>query len=296
VVLGTLSAVAYRFVTRAAHDSLEPLLGTAEGQAAYAVAARHAALTIVAFDLPLLIVVGAAAAALAAISIGPLRTARAREERFVADAAHELRTPLATIASLAQAAGPDALPRIASVALDASAVVGDLLFLMRGDHVTTAHHEPVDLVPLARSAIETVRLRSANAETRRGVTTESSPGVTADITLAAPPEGAYVIGDARDLRRLVDNLIDNAVRYARSRVDVTIACIDAQIRLTVEDDGSGVPPELRDRIFERFIKASPHDSGTGIGLAICRRIAELHGGSVHLEGGSRFVVRLRSAS
>jgi len=295
VVLGTLSAVAYRFVTRAEHDSLEPLLGTPEGQAAYAAAARHAALTIVAFDLPLLIVVGAAAAALAAISVGPLRKARAREERFVADAAHELRTPLATIASLAQAAGPDALARIASVALDASAVVGDLLFLMRGDHVTTAHHEPVDLVPLARSAIETVRLRSANAETRRGVTTESLPGVTADITLAAPPEGAYVIGDARDLRRLVDNLIDNAVRYARSRVDVTIACIDAQIRLTVEDDGGGVPPELRDRIFERFIKASPHDSGTGIGLAICRRIAELHGGSVHLEGGSRFVVRLRSA-
>lgn len=287
MVLGTLSAVAYRFVTRAEHDSLEPLLGTAEGQAAYAVAARHAALTIVAFDLPLLIVVGAAAAALAAISIGPLRTARAREERFVADAAHELRTPLATIASLAQAAGPDALARIASVALDASAVVGDLLFLMRGDHVTTAHHEPVDLVPLARSAIESVRLRS--------VVAEIAPGVTADITLAAPPEGAYVIGDARDLRRLVDNLIDNAVRYARSRVDVTIACIDAQIRLTVEDDGGGVPPELRDRIFERFIKASPHDSGTGIGLAICRRIAELHGGSVHLEDGSRFVVRLRSA-
>jgi len=279
-VLAALSAVAYRFVTRAARDSLEPLLGTAEGQAAYATAARHAVLTIAAFDLPLLIVVGAASAGLAAISIGPLHAARAREERFVADAAHELRTPLATIASLAQAAGPDALPRIATVALDASAVVGDLLFLMRGDHVTTAHHEPVDLVPLARSAIENVRLRGGGAQ----------------IALVAPPQGAYVVGEARDLRRLVDNLLDNAVRYARSRVDVTIAFADAHIRLTVEDDGTGVPPELRDRIFERFIKASPHDSGTGIGLAICRRIADLHNGTIHLDAPSRFVVRLRAVS
>ncbi len=279
-MLATLSAVAYRFVTRAAHDSLEPLLGTAEGQAAYAMAARHAALTIVAFDIPLLLVVGLAAAALAAISIAPLRAARAREERFVADAAHELRTPLATITSLAQSAGPDALPRIERVALDASAVVGDLLLLIRGDHVTTAHHEAVDLTMLARSAIESARLRA------------TAPA----IGLTAPPEGAYVIGDARALRRLLDNLLDNAIRYARSRIDVHITCADAQLRLTVEDDGSGVPPDLRDRIFERFVKASPHDSGTGIGLAICRRIAEIHGGSVQLDGASRFVVRLRSAT
>jgi signal transduction histidine kinase len=280
VVLGTLSAVAFRFVTREEYDSLEPLLGTAEGQAAYASAARHAALTIVGFDIPLLIVVGVAATVLAAISIGPLRAARAREERFVADAAHELRTPLATIASLAQTAGPDALPRIASVALDASAVVGDLLFLMRGDHVTTAHHEPVDLVTLARKATENIGLR----------------GVVAEIALTAPSGGAYVVGEERDLRRLVDNLLDNAVRYAHSRVDVVIAHTDMQIRLTVEDDGDGVPPELRDRIFERFTKASTHESGTGIGLAICRRITERHGGTIHLDGASRFVVRLRAVT
>jgi signal transduction histidine kinase len=101
-----------------------------------------------------------------------------------------------------------------------------------------------------------------------------------------------VVGDERRLRRLAENLLTNAARYARSAVAVRVAAEGTNIALSIEDDGEGVPPELRDRVFERFVRAADDDSGSGLGLAICRAIARAHGGDVVLEAGSRFVARI----
>ncbi len=286
-MLGALSIVAYLYFARAAHELLEPLLGLPEGQAAYAASMRRAAATIALFDLPLAVVVGVAAYVLARVSIRPLAAARAREERFAADAAHELRTPLATIAALAQWARQQdttqqaaALDKIESVALDASGLLGDLLALMRQGPDDARLHEPVDVATLVTALVREAQERAGNA-------------IGFDLT--TPPNGAYVIGDARALRQLAHNLLANAARHARSRVAVDVAAPTPQVILTVEDDGDGVAPTDRERIFERFFKAQPHAPGSGLGLAICRRIATGHGGTIVLEDRARFVVRLPQA-
>jgi signal transduction histidine kinase len=282
VVLAALSGVAYLFFARSAHEMLEPLLGLPEGQAAYAAALRRTAGTIVLFDLPLAAVVGIAAYVLARVSVGPLVRAREREERFAADAAHELRTPLATIAAVAQAAATGdaspqsrALTEITAVALDASALLADLLTLMRDAPADARLHEPVDVGALVQTI---VRDRKPHAS-----------GVAIDV--ATPDAGAYVVGDVRALRQLVQNLLDNAAAHARGRIAVAVVAEARSIVLSVEDDGEGVAAQLRERVFDRFFKARPDSPGSGLGLAICRHIAVRHHGTIALEGPSRFVVR-----
>jgi two-component system OmpR family sensor kinase len=286
-VLAALSVVAYAFVGRSAHETLEPLLTLPEGQAAYAATMRRVATTIALFDLPLVAVVGVAAYVLAWFSVRPLVAARAREERFAADAAHELRTPLATISAIAQAArDADAdtqastLARITDIALDASGLLGDLLTLMRDVPEDSRLHEPVDVAALAAGAARDERLRA--------------PALTVDTVL--PPGGAYVAGDERALRQLARNLLANAARHARTRVVIEVRAEPQTVVLVVDDDGEGVAPADRDRVFERFYKARADAPGSGLGLAICRHIARRHGGTIALECGARFVTRLPRAA
>jgi two-component system OmpR family sensor kinase len=244
--------------------------------------------TIALFDLPLAGVVGVAAYVLARVSIRPLAAARAREERFASDAAHELRTPLATIAAVAQSArqkGPAAqsaaLGKIEEVALDASGLLGDLLALMREAPEDTRLHEPVDVAALVTAIVH-------EAQQQNGAIA---------FGLVTAPNGAYVIGDERALRQLAHNLLVNAARHARSRsrISVSVAVGARNVILTVEDDGNGVAPADRERIFDRFFKAQPHSPGAGLGLAICRHIATRHGGTIGLEERARFVARLPQA-
>ena len=280
MVLIVLDAAAFWYLAGREHDLLEPVLGTPEGNAAYASALRKNALALALLDLPLLLVAGVASYALAAISVRPLVAAREREARFAAEAAHELRTPLARIASVAQsargesdAARDDALSRIAATAVEASATIGDLLALVREERVAPRLSEPVELGTLARAAVD------------------GSPrdGLRRDVEVV--PE-SWVEGDERRLRRLVENLLENAARHAHSVVRVRVQPDGARVALSVEDDGPGVPPELRERIFERFVRAGDDERGSGLGLAICRAIARAHGGDVVLEERNRFVARL----
>ncbi len=280
VVLTALDLTAFAFVAREISDNLEPLAGTAAGAAASGAALRRLALTIAAFDVPLVAIVAAASYALATLSLRPFIAARERESRFVADAAHELRTPLAAIASRAQAAAPEdaasaeAFRSIASTALRAAVLVGDLLALVRETEDAPQFREPVALGALARAIV---------AER------ETPSAVRIDIRAARE---CYVLGDERRLRQAVANLLDNAVRHAVSTVSISLDAAGSRALLAIDDDGPGVLPAHHAQIFDRFFTTRPDGEGSGLGLAICRWVARSHGGDVILESGSRFVMSL----
>jgi signal transduction histidine kinase len=278
-VIATLSIVAFVYVDRSARDALQPLLSTPEGAATLARYERARALSFLLIDAGLALGVGVASFALARTAVRPLALAREREERFAADVAHELRTPLSVIASVAQAARDGArsneeraaFATIARRALESGELISDLLTLARKGGTDVLDTEPVDLSAIAqRVARELASVR---------------PDVVVETHLAS----AIVDGDERRLAQLSRNLIANAIRYARSRVDVAVTTVDGRwAQLSVEDDGSGVAAEMRAHLFGRFAKG--HDSaGSGLGLAICRWVARAHGGEIALESGSRFV-------
>ena len=279
VVLLALGAAAFAFVAHADADALRPIIDLPEGVGTYRHALTQAALTIAAVEVALLVVVAVAAYLLALVSTRPLQEARDRERRFASEAAHELRTPLARIATTAQGArgGSDAerdraLGAIAKMAIDASALIGDLLTLARVEHVPAGLFEPVDVGTLARD------VAAEYGEARSDVRIAVSDGT-----------GTFVDGDAQRLHRLLANVVDNAVRHARSSVSIEVARAGDRATIAVVDDGDGVVPELREKIFERFVTTT---SGTGLGLPICRWIARAHGGDIQAVTGSRFVVDL----
>jgi signal transduction histidine kinase len=221
------------------------------------------------------------------------RLAGASEEqrRFVADAAHELRGPLARIRAQLEvdeahpaSADPDATHRsVLEETGRLQRLVDDLLLLARGDAgaLDLTRAGPVDLDDVVEQQI-TVRRR-------RGGPRIDSHGL-------APVQ---VRGDAGQLGRAVANLLDNAVRHARSTVTVALTDEGGRAVLSVADDGPGIPATDRHRVFERFTRldsARSADGGAGLGLAIARDIAERHGGDLALQSvtpaGARFVFTL----
>ncbi|WP_426182114.1 sensor histidine kinase [Microbacterium sp. TWP3-1-2b2] len=218
-----------------------------------------------------------------------LDAAATAQRRFVSDASHELRSPLATIrqhAELAQA-HPDvtSIGELAEVVseegLRLQGIVESLLLLARLDEGTSTHDEAVDLDDIAFGEVR--RLRAAGLEV-------DGSGIRA----------ARVRGDPRLLGQLMRNLVDNAVRHSRGRVAIGVTSSDQFVFVTVEDDGSGVPGEERERIFERFVRlddARSRDAGgSGLGLAIARGIAASARGTLAVDdsrwGGARFVLTL----
>ncbi|PCE16203.1 hypothetical protein AUC47_09675 [Microbacterium sp. SZ1] len=211
------------------------------------------------------------------------------QRRFVSDASHELRSPLATIRQHAELArthpATTSLDELAEVAseegLRLQGIVESLLLLARLDEGAGSHAEPVDLDDLALGEVR--RLRAS------GLDVDGS-GIAA----------ARVQGDPRLLGQLLRNLADNAARHSRGRLAVGVAPVERHVFVTVEDDGSGVPPEERERIFERFVRldeARSRDAGgSGLGLSIVRAIAASAHGTVAVDesrwGGARFVVTL----
>ena len=290
-VLIALDAGAYAFVMREYASLLQPALGTPEGTAAMASAMRRVVATIALIDVPLVAVFGAASYLLARATLAPLFAARQRERVFAADVAHELRSPLAAIASVAQAARDgateherEAFNTIVSEALDASAIVADLLTLARDPAHNALQCEPVDLAAIVARCAGDAAERAAGA----GVRIQAAPG------------SAIVDGDERRLRELTRNLLENAVRHARTRVLLASMQTGRTCSIVVEDDGEGVPPEDRERIFERFYRRRDDGTGTGLGLPIARWIARAHGGNVTAGpadgGGARFVVTFAAHS
>ncbi len=157
-------------------------------------------------------------------------------------------------------------------------LVHDLLYLARTtDGVAAPRHDLLDLDDVVLE--EVTRLRG----------TTDMEIVTAEVS-AAP-----LTGDVDELRRLVRNLLENAVRHARSVVRVRLGAADGAVHLEVADDGPGVPTEDRERIFDRFVAlqdARTRGSGSGLGLAIARQIAARQGGTLQVRdsdlGGADF--------
>ena len=215
-----------------------------------------------------------------------LDEALAAQRRFTADAAHELRTPLAALAlqvgELERAADPSArAAAIADLGLGVartSRLVEQLLTMARLEPEGLSRNmSRVDLVALANDAIVA---RAPLAEAR-GIDLGCTG--TADVP---------VDGDAANLATLLANLLDNALRYTPSggRIDVAIAEESGCAVLSVTDTGPGIPAAARERVFERFHREpNPDDAvlgmGSGLGLSIVRRIADAHGASVTLDGG-----------
>jgi signal transduction histidine kinase len=221
--------------------------------------------------------------------LGRLQSARDRQQQFIADASHELRSPLTGIRQAAEVARahPGALPdgELAGTVLAESArmqrLVEQLLLLARtGDGQAAGPRQDVDLDDLALD--EARRLRQAGL----------------DVDTSAVGAGR-VRGDRAALAQVVRNLVDNAARHATATVALTVRETGGGVELVVEDDGRGIAEADRQRVFDRFVRldeARDRDAGgSGLGLAIVREIVAAHGGRVTAgasgRGGARFAVR-----
>jgi two-component system, OmpR family, sensor kinase len=218
-----------------------------------------------------------------------------RQREFVADASHELRTPLTSIQAnleLLQAAsvGSEDDKHAVNSALSStkrmSGLVSDLLLLARADAGRKAATRDLDLVAIASGALEEVQ---PLAGSRR---------IESHLDGPLPLEG-----NPDELHRLIRNLLENAVRHTpeQTTVEITARRDGDEALLEVLDDGPGIPAEMEDQVFDRFVRGEgPADTaaggGSGLGLAIVRAVAESHGGSVSAGkstyGGARFSVRL----
>lgn len=213
-----------------------------------------------------------------------------RQRTFVADASHELQSPIASSraeleVAVAHPAATD-WPTVAAELLDDNErmerLVRDLLFLVRADDpVAAAPHGPVDLDDILLAEVARLRGR-ASAQ-----------------LVASPVSAIEVRGSADQLGRVIRNLLENADRHADTRVTVELHHTGDAAEIVVTDDGRGVPPADRERIFERFTRLDDSRSratgGAGLGLAIAREIVERHRGRIFVEPGStgaRFVVRI----
>ncbi len=219
-----------------------------------------------------------------------LQSASVSQRQFVSDASHELRSPVASIRAQLETAlqYPDDVdwPSIARIVLAEDArlehLVGNLLAMARLEEGRLGPRSEIDLDDLVM------------AQTQR------MTGVRLDLSGVS---GGRVWGNPDELTSVIRNLLDNAARHARSIVSVSVREAGPWVIVTVGDDGPGIMADERERVFERFARLqegrSRDQGGTGLGLALSRRVAEAHGGRIHVEdsplGGACFVVALPSA-
>jgi two-component system OmpR family sensor kinase len=217
-----------------------------------------------------------------------------RLRRFVADASHELRTPLTSILGYAElwrtgaledpADRSEAMRRLDEEAHRMGVLVDDLLLLAHLDEGRPLEQSPVEVDRIAADAIADAR------------------AIEPDRTITFEAEPAQVTGDESRLRQVVGNLLTNARVHTPpgTAVHVSVKSVDGAVRLEVADEGPGIDPEHRQRLFERFYRADPARSrvsgGSGLGLAIVAAVVEAHGGKVSFDerpgGGARFVIEL----
>ncbi|MFJ7490069.1 ATP-binding protein [Streptomyces sp. NPDC097727] len=213
-----------------------------------------------------------------------------RQRRFVADASHELRSPIASLRTQLEvgAAHPELLDVPGAVAdtVRLQALAADLLLLARLDAGERPGRTTLDLGALVHEEVS------------------QRTGDRIPVAVSVPDSGAFeVTGSRGQLARVIGNLLDNAERHADRAVAVSLRAERGGVAVAVTDDGAGVPPDERERIFERFVRLDDartrDEGGAGLGLAIARDVAARHGGRLTVdgapEGGARFEVWLPSA-
>ncbi|MFG1820300.1 sensor histidine kinase [Kribbella sp. NPDC049174] len=224
-----------------------------------------------------------------------LQRSHESRQRFVSDASHELRSPIAAIRQHAEVAQahPDSttVDALATTVLAEDVrmqhLVDDLLLLARSDEDhTEPQGTPVDLDDLVLAESERLRMATDLA-----------------VDTSAVSAG-QVRGEATALARMIHNLADNAARHARSRIALSLAESDGTVVLTISDDGPGIPPADRARVFERFVRLNSARSrdtgGAGLGLAIAAEVVRRHHGTIEIHtsptGGATLEVRLRATT
>ncbi|GEK22445.1 sensor histidine kinase [Cellulomonas xylanilytica] len=236
-------------------------------------------------------------------ALGARHESESQVRRFVADASHELRTPLASIRGYAELVrrSPDDLPasalqamsRVESESQRMTALLEDMLLLARLDAGRPLASEPVDLSLLAVDAVTDAHAAGPDHDWR--------------LDLAAPDddgsEDALVVGDDHRLRQVLANLLSNARLHTPAGTAVTVRVRRAgdQVVLQVADDGPGIPPALRESLFQRFTRGDPSRNSatgsTGLGLAIVHAVVTAHGGTITVTSGpgTTFTVTLPAA-
>lgn len=218
-----------------------------------------------------------------------LQRAAEAQRQFVSDASHELRSPVASIRAQLETAlrYPEDVdwPAVAEIVLAEDArlehLVGNLLAMARLEEGRTGPRSEIDLDELVI------------AQTKR------LTGIKVDLSSVS---GGRVWGNPDELTSVIRNLLDNAARYATSKITVSVVDQGPWVRFTVADDGPGIDEEHRETIFKRFARLQEgrerDRGGTGLGLALSKRIVEGHNGDISVEDnephGTRFVVRLPS--
>lgn len=211
--------------------------------------------------------------------IGRLEKNFTRQQQFIEDASHELRTPLTVIESYSELLkrwgmndpllSKEAIEAIHSEAIRLKQLVSSLLQLVDFDVEESANREMVDLVPLVQSTVNSMQ----HSFHRK-------------IELKTEEEQLVIEGDAQKFKQLLIILLDNAIKYSRKKIRVSLTDLGEHIRISVIDQGIGINPEVIPRIFDRFYREdqarSRKTDGFGLGLAIAGKIVEIHGGSIRI--------------
>jgi heavy metal sensor kinase len=228
-----------------------------------------------------------------------LEGAFARERRFIADASHELKTPLTVINGNAQmlqrwadrdpALRAEAVETIRAESASMARVINAMLTLAKTDDADALSMESVDMAAVVQDVATAMR----TAAERKG------------LTLAVRCDGETMVrGEPGLLRQLITNLTENAIKFTETGgVSLTVAREKSRVRVTVSDTGPGIPAGALPHVFERFYRADPARSrnveGTGLGLAVVRNIIRVHRGDIRVEspvgGGTTFVIYLPAA-
>jgi two-component system sensor histidine kinase TctE len=213
-----------------------------------------------------------------------LSAALSAQQRFIADAAHQLRTPLAGIKTQTELALRQSQPgetqatlrQLQTATEQTTRLVNQLLSLAQAEPAARREHAALDLAALARAT-----------------TTEWVPRALdrhIDLGFDGPEAAVDIEGSPFLLKEMLNNLLDNAIRYSQAEGQVTVRVVPdgRRVVLSVEDTGPGIPEHERERVFERFYRVlGTGTEGCGLGLAIVREIAQSHGADIRLDSGPR---------
>ncbi len=299
LVLGIFSVVFYVGAATALAPTFDlgpELTNEQAAEVAYQATVDQIRLAIIVADIAVVAIVGVAAWILASRTLRPISEAHARQRRFVADASHEMRTPLAVIRASAEGAlaAPateaelrEALRVVVESTDRLSRLTNDLLLLARADELPADRHAaPVDLSVVIAEVLESFSIAHPDLQRTRATLAE-------DLLVAADPD---------EIARTVANLVDNAYRYGSASLRpprVVTRAVDREAVVEVSDDGPGIAAADLERVFEPFARLhadADTPAGSGLGLAIARSLARRNGGNLAVScrpgGGSTFRLSL----